>query len=162
SERARRQIRGRDGAVDLQRPRVASLPRMALPALLDELLRATAPSGTEDAAMAIVRREAAAFAEVESDGGGKTLARLPGQTRGRTLALLAHADEIGLIVTHVQDSGLVAVNKLAGWSPRTAVDRRVVVLGRNGPVPGVVVRTSKGDKDPEWSELRIDVGAPDG
>jgi len=134
---------------------------MALPSLLDELLRATAPSGAEDAVMAIVRREAAAFAEVESDVQGNTRARVAGTAGGRTLALLAHADEIGLIVTHVHEDGLASVSRLAGWPAKSAAGRRVTVLGRNGPVPGVVVRTTKGEKDPDWTDLRLDIGAAD-
>jgi endoglucanase len=134
---------------------------MPVPALLDELLRANAPSGTEDAVMAIVRREAGAFAEVESDVQGNTVARVAGTAGGSTLALLAHADEIGLVITHVHEDGFASVAKLAGWPPKNAVGRRVVVLGRNGPVPGVVVRASAGDDDPKWSGLRLDLGAPD-
>jgi len=134
---------------------------MALPALLDELLRANAPSGSEDAVMAVVRREAGAFADVESDVHGNTVARVAGTSGGRTLALLAHADEIGLLVTHVHEDGLASVSKLANWPAKLAAGRRVVVLGRGGPVPGVLVRTTTGDGDPEWSDLRLDVGAPD-
>lgn len=53
-----------------------------IPALLDELLRASAPSGSEEDVMAIVRREAAAFASVESDVHGNTVARVAGTPVG--------------------------------------------------------------------------------
>jgi len=135
---------------------------VAIPALLDELLHASAPSGSEDDVMAIVRREAVAFASVESDVHGNTIARVGGQPGGRTLALYAHADEIGMIVTHVHEDGLASVAKIANWDAAGAVGRRVEVRGRGGRVPGVVVRVAGGEGDPAWKDLRLDVGAADG
>lgn len=132
-----------------------------IPALLDELLRASAPSGSEEDVMAVVRREAAAFASVESDVHGNTIARVAGSPGGRTLALFAHADEIGMLVTHVHEDGLASVAKVANWDASGAVCRRVEVCGRGGRVPGVVVRVGGGTGDPAWTDLRLDVGAAD-
>ncbi len=132
---------------------------MAIPELLVELLQARAPSGTEDAVMHIVRREAASFAEVTSDVHGNTIALVRGTGGGRTFALHAHADEIGMIVTHVHDDGLASVAKIANWSASAAVGRRVVVLGRGGEVPGVVVRNGSGETAPAWTDVRLDIGA---
>lgn len=112
--------------------------------------------------MAIVRREAAAFARVESDVHGNTTAQVEGAPGGRTVALFAHADEIGLIVTHVHDDGLASVAKIANWNAAGAVGRRVEVRARGGRVAGVVVRVAGGDGDPAWTDLRLDIGAPDG
>jgi endoglucanase len=135
---------------------------MVVPALLDELLRASAPSGSEDAVMAIVRREADVFASVSSDVHGNTIARVAGRPGGRTLALFAHADEIGLLVTHVHEDGLASVSKLGNWGALSAVGRRVRVLGRGGEVPGVVVRAAGGEGEPAWTDLRLDIGATSG
>jgi len=132
-----------------------------IPALLNELLRASAPSGSEEDVMAVVRREAAAFASVESDVHGNTIARIAGSPGGRTLALFAHADEIGMLVTHVHEDGLASVARLGDWDAVGAVCRRVEVRGRAGRVPGVVVRVGGGTGDPAWTDLRLDVGAAD-
>lgn len=135
---------------------------MTIPALLDELLRASAPSGSEEEVMAIVRREASAFASVSSDVHGNTIARVEGRPGGRTLALFAHADEIGMLVTHVHEDGLASVAKIANWEAARAVGRRVRVRGRGGGVPGVVVRVAGGEGEPAWTDLRLDVGAAGG
>ncbi len=136
---------------------------MAIPALLDELLRASAPSGSETDVITIVRREAAAFATVATDVHGNTTARVDGRPGGRTLALFAHADEIGLIVTYIHGDGLASVAKIGNWDPAGAVGRRVEVHGRGGRVPGLVVRVAGSTKDePAWTDLRLDLGAPDG
>lgn len=134
---------------------------MAIPELLAELLLARGPSGMEDAVMHVVRREAGSFADVRSDVHGNTIALVPGTTGGRTLALHAHADEIGMIVTHVHDDGLASVARVANWDAGLAVGRRVVVLGRAGEVPGVVVRNGSRDTAPAWTDVRLDIGATD-
>ncbi len=131
-----------------------------IPPLLDELLRAAGPSGTEDEVMAIVRREAAALGEVEADVHGNTIVRVPGSGGGRTLGVFAHADEIGMIVTHVEEGGLLCVARLGSWKASEAVGRRVVLLGRGGRVPGVVVHGGEGE--PTWTAVRVDIGAVDG
>ena len=131
---------------------------MAIPALLEELLRAPGPSGREDAVAAIVRREAAALgAVVEGDVLGSTVARVAGTAGGRLLALFAHVDQIGLAVTHVTEDGLLRVRPLASWSPADAVGQRLAILGRGGPVTAVARRL--GDGDPSWADVRLDIGA---
>jgi len=131
---------------------------MAIPALLDELLRAHGASGHEDAVQAIVRREATAIgAEIESDVLGSTIATVRGTTGGRTVALFAHADQIGMAVRDAGEDGLLTVAKLAGWRPADAFGQRVRIGTRGGEVHGVVVAPRDGE--PSWETLRIDVGA---
>ena len=123
--------------------------RVTIPPLLDELLRASAPSGSEEDVMAIVRREASGFASVSTDVHGNTIARVEGRPGGRTVALFAHADEIGMLVTHVHENGLASVAKIANWDAAAAVGKRVEVRGRGGRVPGVVVRVAGGEGEPD-------------
>ena len=96
-----------------------------IPPLLDELLRAVAPSGFEEEVAAIVRREASAFAEVNGDVLGSTAALVRGTVGGRLLAIFAHCDEIGAMVSHVDDDGLLALHRLGSWNAATLVDQRV-------------------------------------
>ena len=131
---------------------------MSLPALLDELLRARGPSGFEQEAAAVVRRQAASFgAEVEADVLGSTLARVRGTDGSRVLALVAHVDQIGIAVTHVFDDGLVGVTRLGDWEASSALGRRFEILASGRVVPGVAVRVGEGDVT--WQQLRIDIGA---
>ena len=133
---------------------------MAVPELLDRLLRAHGVSGSEAAAAAVVRDAAAGLARVESDVLGSTVVRI-GEGRP-LLALVAHVDQVGMAVAHVDDDGLLAVTKIANWDPRAAVLQRVRVLTGDAEVPGVVGRRTKGDEKPGWDELYVDVGARDG
>ena len=133
---------------------------MAVPPLLDELLRAHGVSGAEDAVQAIVRREAESMgAEITTDVLGSTIARLRGSGSGRLLALFAHADQIGMLVRDAGTDGLLTVAKLARWRPQDALGQRVRIMTRAGEVRGVVVSPHEGKLT--WDALRIDVGAAD-
>jgi putative aminopeptidase FrvX len=135
------------------------------PALLDDLLRAGAPSGYEGPA-ARVWRDAAAFAELSVDGIGSSIARI-GEA-APLLAVVGHIDEIGLVVTHIDEKGFLWFQPIGGWDPQILVGQRVEVRGKDGPVPGVVGRKPIHLLDPdqrkkvvELKGLHIDVGAGD-
>jgi endoglucanase len=131
---------------------------MAVPDLLAELLHARAPTGREDEVAAIVRREAASFgAECAGDVLGSTTALVRGTVGGRLLALAAHADQIGVSVTHAFDDGLLAVSPLGDWPARNVVGQRLALLTNGGVVPGVATRVGTGDLT--WTHVRVDVGA---
>ncbi len=134
---------------------------MAIPPLLDELLRAHGASGHEDAVQAIVRREAtAAGAEVERDVLGSTVATLKGSC-GRLVALVAHADQVGLVVRSAGDDGLLRIAPTGTWLPADAWRQRVRVRGAAGEVRGVVVG-ERSEAAPSWETLRVDIGAMTG
>ena len=82
---------------------------MAIPQLLRDLLTTPGPSGYETAPAAVWREAAAAFAEVSSDPLGSSVARVAGTSEGPSLAVLGHIDEIGLMITHVDDDGFASV-----------------------------------------------------
>jgi endoglucanase len=131
---------------------------MAVPPLLDELLRAHGASGHEGAVQAIVRREAAAVgAEIETDVLGSTIATVRGTTGGQTVALFAHADQIGMAVRDAGEDGLLTVARLANWPSANALGQRVRIDTRDGEVRGVVVAPRDGE--PSWEALRVDIGA---
>lgn len=139
---------------------------MAVPALLRRLLTAPGPSGYETAAAAVWREAASEFAEVSSDALGSSVARVRGTGGGPLLALLGHIDEIGLLVTHVDEHGFVSFLTVGGTRPDVLLGQRVELVTRGGSVPGVIGR--KGGKRPkpgekperaELEDLHVDVGA---
>ncbi len=132
---------------------------MEIPPLLDELLRAHGASGHEDAVQAIVRREAAAVgAEVERDVLGSTVATLRGSGGGRLIVLVAHADQVGLVVRSAGDDGLLTVAQTGSWLPADAWRQRVRVRTTAGEVIGIVVG-ERSETAPTWEMLRVDIGA---
>lgn len=140
---------------------------MTTPALLDQLLRIPAPSGYE-APAAKVWREAADFAEITTDGIGSSVATIPGAGEGPLVAVVGHIDEIGLVVTHIDENGFLYFEPIGGWDPQILVGQRVTVAGNAGPVPGVAGRKPIHLLEPEQrkqvvklKEMHIDIGAAD-
>jgi tetrahedral aminopeptidase len=130
---------------------------MAIPALLDELLRAHGPPGGEADVQAIVRREAAALgAELTTDVLGGTVARIRGTGSGRLVALVAHTDQIALGITRIDDNGLLRVGPLGDWLATNAVGQRFSVRTGTGFLPAIAVRTGAGDVT--WDDVRLDLG----
>jgi endoglucanase len=138
---------------------------MAIPDLLVRLLDAPGPSGFEAAPAAVWREAAAAYGEVTSDAVGSSVVRVKGSGDGPLLAVLGHIDEIGMIVTHIDDEGLLYFRKIGGWSAEVVVGQRAQLLTRNGSVHGVVARRQRSGKSSdkvesaEVEELHIDIGA---
>ena len=98
--------------------------------LLSELCETPGASGREERMREVVRRELEPLAdEVEVDPLGNLVARRPGGG-GPRLMLSAHMDEIGFMVTHVEDAGFLRLITLGGFDPKTLTAQRVVVHGR--------------------------------
>jgi putative aminopeptidase FrvX len=142
---------------------------MAIPPVLRSLLTATGPSGYETAPAAVFREAAGAFAEVSGDVMGSSWARVKGTAEGPTLAIVGHIDEIGLIVTHIDDDGYLRFIGVGGWDTQILVGQRVELTTRDGLVPGVIgkkpihlLKDEERKKVAEIKELHIDVGAKNG
>jgi putative aminopeptidase FrvX len=142
---------------------------VATPELLRRLLTTPGPSGREAAAAGVWREAASEFAEVSTDSVGSSVARVRGTGGGPLLAVVGHIDEIGLAVTHVDDSGYLYFRGVGGWDADVLRAQRVEVLTRHGPIPGVIGRKWRGrlktgEQPPrtELEDLHIDVGARDG
>ena len=134
---------------------------MALPPLLDALLRAPAPSGVEERGAAVWRAEAEKFAEVWSDTVGTSFARVRGAATAPSCALVGHMDEIGFIATHVDDQGYVAIRRVGGYPAEPLVGQRIEFLTG---VRGVVARRRETTpaserKVADIKDLHVDVGA---
>jgi endoglucanase len=142
---------------------------MPLPDVLRRLLTAPGPSGYEQAAASVFRDAASAFAEVSYDSIGSSVARVAGTADGPSVAVIGHIDEIGLIVSHIDDDGFVWFAGVGGWDPVVLVGQRVEIATRAGRVPGVVgkkpihlLEAEDRKKAPELKHLHIDIGARDG
>jgi putative aminopeptidase FrvX len=135
---------------------------------LKNLLSTPGPSGYEGAAAKVWRAEAGEFAEVRGDRMGNSFATLKGGGTPRIM-LAGHIDEIGLMITHVEEGGLLRFQGVGGWDPQVLVGQRVLVQTDNGEVPGVIgkkaIHVMEADERKKVSEIKslwIDIGAKDG
>jgi endoglucanase len=150
----------------------AATPQSASRLLLD-LLAARGPSGYETAPVAIWRDAAGAFAQVSTDLVGTPLARVaPKRGSGekpRRLLVLGHVDEIGLIVTHIDEDGYLWFRPVGGWDAQVLVGQRLVLDTEDGPLTGVLgrkpvhlARDEDAKKVADIRQMHIDIGARDG
>jgi putative aminopeptidase FrvX len=135
---------------------------------LTALLDAPGPSGFEAAPARRWRSEAQGFAdEVRVDVNGNSFATLHGGAAGRPPVMLAgHVDEIGLMVVHIDDQGYLWFETIGGWDPQVFVGQRVTLLGREGPVLGLIGKPAihlldkeEREKVSKVNDLWIDIGA---
>jgi endoglucanase len=140
---------------------------MAIPDFLQALLTATGPSGYETPAADVWRESARSFADdVASDTVGSSVARVGSEAP--LMGLVGHIDEIGLVVRHITDEGVLRFGPIGGWDPQVLVGQRVTVHAGNGPVPGVVGRKpihlleeEERKQVAKLEQLYIDIGAAD-
>ncbi|MEJ2504071.1 MAG: M42 family metallopeptidase [Gemmatimonadota bacterium] len=135
---------------------------------MKRLLDAPGPSGFEARPARVWREEAESIVdEVTADVSGNTLATLnPG---GSPRVMLAgHIDEIGLMVTHIDEEGYLYFEGIGGWDPQVLVGQRVRLLSSHGDVMGVIgkkpIHLIKGEEKEKASKIEnlwIDIGAKD-
>lgn len=142
---------------------------MPLPEVLRSLLVAQGTSGYETEPASIWREAASMFAEVRVDDMGNSYATVKGTADGLSLGIIGHVDEIGLIVTHIDEKGFLYFTSVGGWDPQILVGQRVTLTTRDGRIPGVVgkkpihlIKPDERDKGTKLQELHIDIGAADG
>jgi endoglucanase len=135
-------------------------------AFLKRLLDTPGPSGFEGAPARVWRAEAAGFAaDVRADVVGNSLATVHGDGTGPTILLAGHIDEIGVIITHIDDNGYVYFEPIGGWDPQVLVAQRMRFLGRHGDVFGVIgkkpihlMKPDEREKASKITDLWVDIG----
>lgn len=135
-------------------------------AFLKRLLDSPGPSAFESAPARLWRTEAARLTEsVDVDVSGNSWATVPGAGSHR-LVLAGHMDEIGIMVSHVDEEGFLSFDTIGGWDSQVFVGQRVELLGAAGPVHGVVGKKAihlmeKEDREKvsRVEDLWIDIGA---
>jgi len=132
---------------------------------LRDLCAAPAPSGFEAPAQEIVRRRLSAISAPEGDPLGNVWADVVPDGAPHVV-VTAHNDQIGLIVTFVDEQGYVSFDKIGGVDAQLLPGRNLVVHGPGGPVNGVVGRRpshkmtrEERTKAPELHEQWLDLGA---
>lgn len=138
----------------------------AVPRFLTELLEARSPSGFEFQAQAVFDRYVEPAADVyDKDALGNRLATLKGGG-DPVLMLAGHMDELGLMITYVNQEGFLYFQTIGGHDRIVISGRRVIIQTARGPVKGVtgkravhLMDEADRKKVPEIHEMWIDIGA---
>lgn len=104
--------------------------------------------------------------EVKTDNLGNVIAIKKGKNNpdGKRVMVAAHMDEIGFIVTHIDDNGFLRFHTLGGFDPKTLTAQRVIVHGKKdlvgvmGSKPIHVMSPEERTKLPKTTDFFIDLG----
>jgi endoglucanase len=134
--------------------------------LLAKLSEAHGPSGYEDEVRKLIVAEASRHANrVEVDALGSVFAEVKGRSDRPRIMVSAHMDEVGFIVTYVEESGFLRFATLGTLDPRILPGQRVIVKGCEKTVGVIGSKPPHGSTLEEMkvpfdlSELYIDIGA---
>ena len=130
--------------------------------LLQELCEASGIPGQEERIRAIVRRELEPLVdEIQVDALGNLTAVRRGNG-AKKLMISAHMDEIGFLVTHIEDGGFLRMQGLGGHAPRNMMSQRVRIAGKEDIIGllhcGKKPEAGEPDKVPKVKEFFVDTG----
>ncbi len=133
-----------------------------------KLITTPGPSGFEQAPTKVWREAAGKWAaSVDWDNLGNSYALVNG-TSGSDYSVVieGHIDEIGFIVTHIDENGFVWFTKIGGWDDQVVVGQRIVIAGNDGDVHGVIgkkaahlLTPADREKPTKIKDMWIDIGA---
>lgn len=134
--------------------------------LLAEICEVAGAPGYEERVREIVLREVKGLVdEVSVDNMGNVIAIKKGKERKKVM-VAAHMDEIGFMVTHIDDDGFVRFHTLGGFDPKTLTAQRVIIHGRKdligvmGSKPIHVMTAEERTKPAKITDFFIDLGLP--
>ncbi len=137
---------------------------MIVKTLIRELCTASGAGGHVDVVSQIKGQLQGLVDEISVDKLGNVIGiRRCGKANAPLLLLEAHMDEIGFVVTHVDDGGFIHVANCGGIDRRVLAATEVLVLAEGGDLKGVFCSTpphlsSGEDKIQSIDEFGIDVG----
>ncbi len=128
--------------------------------LLRQLTQIVSPSGYEHQIREAVRELVTPYADdVRTDALGNLIVRKGAVGQGKRIMLAAHMDEIGVMVSHIDEEGFARFAPIGGVRPAYCLGGRVRFL--NGRV-GVIFSedTPNPSKVPPLDKMFIDLGTP--
>jgi len=136
--------------------------------MLKALTDANGVPGHEDEVRDVMREHIAPYAdEVTTDHLGSLIAKKTGTVAdGPKIMVAGHLDEIGFMVTRIDDKGFLYFQPLGGWWEQVMLAQRVTVMTRTGNIPGVIgskpphILSAEARKNPvDKKDMFIDIGA---
>ena len=133
--------------------------------LLKKICETAGAPGFEDRVRELVIKEVSPFVDsIDIDNMGNVITLIKGKDRNKSVMIGAHMDEIGFIVTHIDNNGFLKFHALGGFDPKTLTSQRVIVHGKKdiigvmGSKPIHVMSPEEKNKVPKISDYYIDLG----
>ncbi len=134
--------------------------------LLKALTLVSAPSGAEKAVAELIEKEIAPFCdEITYDKIGNLIAKIAPKNAEKKTMLVAHMDEVGFMITNIEEDGRLRFATLGDVDTRTLSGRRVVLVnGTKGVVAAKPIHVLSGAERSTPTALKslyIELGAKD-
>ncbi len=135
--------------------------------MLKELTDARSIPGDEKEAREVMKKWISPYADkVYTDHLGSLIAEKNGNENGPKIMVAGHLDEVGFMVTRIDDKGFVYFQTVGGWWSQVMLAQRVTLLTKNGDVTGVIgskpphILSAEARKKPvDIKDMFIDIGA---
>ena len=135
--------------------------------MLKDLTDAKGIPGNEKEPRDVMRKYITPFAdEVVTDGLGSLIAKKIGKADGPKVMVAGHLDEVGFMITHIDDRGFLRFQTVGGWWSQVMLAQRVTIVTSKGDVTGVIgskpphILPAEARKKPvDIKDMFIDIGA---
>ncbi|MGG5254833.1 M42 family metallopeptidase [Neobacillus sp. SM06] len=135
--------------------------------MLKDLTDAKGIPGNEREVREVMKKYIEPFAdEITYDGLGSLIAKKTGKEGGPKIMVAGHLDEVGFMVTQIDEKGFLRFQTVGGWWSQVMLAQRVTIVTRKGDITGIIgskpphVLSPEARKKPvEIKDMFIDIGA---
>ncbi|MGM0920922.1 MAG: M42 family metallopeptidase [Bacillota bacterium] len=126
--------------------------------MLKDLTDAKGIPGNEREPREVMRKYIMAYAdEVTTDGLGSLIAKKTGKEGGPKIMVAGHLDEVGFMVTQIDDKGFLRFQTVGGWWSQVMLAQRVTITTKKGDVTGVIGSKPPHILPPELRKKPVDI-----
>ncbi|MFD1706378.1 M42 family metallopeptidase [Siminovitchia sediminis] len=135
--------------------------------MLKDLTDAKGIPGNEREPRQVMKKYIEPYAdEIETDGLGSLIARKTGDESGPKIMVAGHLDEVGFMITQIDDKGFLRFQTVGGWWNQVMLAQRVTIVTSKGELTGVIgskpphILSAEARKKPvDVKNMFIDIGA---
>ena len=135
--------------------------------MLKDLTDAKGIPSNEREVREVMKKYIAPFAdELTTDGLGSLIAKKVGKEGGPKIMVAGHLDEVGFMITAIDDKGFLRFQTVGGWWGQVMLAQRVTIVTRKGDVTGIIgskpphILSAEARKKPiDIKDMFIDIGA---
>ncbi|MFB6467911.1 M42 family metallopeptidase [Cytobacillus sp. Hz8] len=135
--------------------------------MLKDLTDAKGIPGNEREVREVMKKYIAPLAdEVTTDNLGSLIAKKVGNADGPKIMVAGHLDEVGFMITHIDEKGFLRFQTVGGWWSQVMLAQRVTIVTKKGEITGIIgskpphVLSAEARKKPvEIKDMFIDIGA---
>lgn len=135
--------------------------------MLKDLTDAKGIPGNEREPREVMKSYVEKYADtVTTDNLGSLIATKVGKEGGPKIMIAGHLDEVGFMVTNIDDKGFLKFQTVGGWWSQVMLAQRVTIVTNKGDVTGVIgskpphILSAEARKKPvEIKDMFIDIGA---